>query len=244
VCTVSWLHEAAGYQLFCNRDERHTRRPALPPRRRERAGVKFIAPADGDHGGSWIAVNEFGLSLCLLNRYQDDPPQPAGTFVSRGLLLLDVITSRSQAEAARRVSAAALARFRPFTLAALAPGRPALLFDWAGGELAVEPAGDARMPLTSSSYDTAGVSAARARQFAGLTAAGALGAESLRGFHHSHEPERGHSSVCMHRPDAQTVSFSRVVVAGEAIEFEYQPGPPCAGPEAGGRAVRARLKRS
>lgn len=243
MCTVSWLYEAGGYQLFCNRDERHTRRPALPLRRHERAGVKFIAPLDGDHGGSWIAVNEFGLSLCLLNRYQDNSPQSAGPSVSRGLLLLDAITSCSQTEAARRLAAITLAQFQPFTLTAIEPDRPTLLIDWTGRELSIEPAGDARMPLTSSSYETASVIAARRRQFAELTASG-VRAELLRAFHRSHEPERGPYSVCMHRQDAQTVSFSRIIVTGEAIKFAYQPGPPCAGSEENKWAIRTLLKRS
>src|SRR3982751_1081178 len=69
MCTVSWIRTREGYQLLCNRDERHTRRPAQAPTVREDQGVQFIAPIDGDEGGSWIGVNQFGLTLCLLNRY-------------------------------------------------------------------------------------------------------------------------------------------------------------------------------
>src|SRR6185312_11981515 len=69
MCTVSWIHAREGYQLLCNRDERHTRRPAQAPTVRQNGGVRFIAPIDGEEGGSWIGVNEFGLTLCLLNRY-------------------------------------------------------------------------------------------------------------------------------------------------------------------------------
>ena len=48
------------------------------PRIGDVRGVSFVAPIDGDHGGSWIGVNQFGLTLCLLNRYDDlnaDPKQ-------------------------------------------------------------------------------------------------------------------------------------------------------------------------
>ncbi len=44
MCTVSWTRQDGGYRLFCNRDEKHTRRIALPPAVRERRGVRFIAP--------------------------------------------------------------------------------------------------------------------------------------------------------------------------------------------------------
>ena len=52
MCTVSWLHTPNGYQLLCNRDERHTRKPGLGPMIRNPAGVRVIAPVDGDLGGS------------------------------------------------------------------------------------------------------------------------------------------------------------------------------------------------
>jgi hypothetical protein len=34
MCTVSWIHEADGYQLLCNRDENHTRYRAVTVRER------------------------------------------------------------------------------------------------------------------------------------------------------------------------------------------------------------------
>ena len=71
MCTVTWLRERGGYTLLCNRDESLSRKPALAPAVKDHRGVRFIAPEDGDHGGAWIAVNQFALSVCLLNRYQD-----------------------------------------------------------------------------------------------------------------------------------------------------------------------------
>jgi hypothetical protein len=68
MCTVSWIHQGSGYQLLCNRDEKRTRRPASAPQLLTRNNVRFVAPIDGDSGGTWVAVNEFGLSLVLLNR--------------------------------------------------------------------------------------------------------------------------------------------------------------------------------
>jgi uncharacterized protein with NRDE domain len=93
MCTVSWIHQDGGYQLLCNRDERCARKPALPPRLQGRGEVRFIAPVDGEHGGSWIGVNQFGLSLCLLNRYQDRERETTEPMVSRGLVLLELLDS-------------------------------------------------------------------------------------------------------------------------------------------------------
>src|SRR5689334_22002529 len=119
MCTVSWLKVSGGYELFCNRDERRTRKPAAPPVIREARGVRFIAPIDGDHGGSWIGVNEAGVSLCLLNRYEDASSSPDGVkseddYRSRGLLLTSLLDSLTVAHAHARLSVADLSSFRPF----------------------------------------------------------------------------------------------------------------------------------
>src|SRR5947209_18986874 len=91
MCTVSWLRTPQGYQLLCNRDELFARQPAQAPRQSSVNGVRFIAPVDGDFGGTWIAVNEFGLSLCVLNGYRKTGPSSQPGFVSRRLLLPELI---------------------------------------------------------------------------------------------------------------------------------------------------------
>ena len=54
------------------------------PAASERGGVRYIAPVDSDCGGTWIAANEFGVSVCLLNRGNGHGPLAAE---SRGLLV-------------------------------------------------------------------------------------------------------------------------------------------------------------
>jgi hypothetical protein len=233
MCTVSWLWLRGGYELFCNRDERHTRKPAGPPAVRDARGVRFIAPVDGDHGGSWIGVNESGVSLCLLNRYEGAPAPPDGVrheddYRSRGLLLTSLMDSLTVAHAHARLSGADLSRYRPFTMAVLSKHEPTLLVHWANGRKAFDGAGDASMPLTSSSYRGADVTTARKSLFRRMVEeCGAVTPSLLRDFQGSHDPARGASSVCMHREDAATVSFSHVKVSDGTIEFTYQPTSPC-----------------
>jgi len=248
MCTVSWLRTPSGYELFCNRDERHTRTYAAPPSLRETRGVRFVAPTDGDCGGSWIGVNEAGLSLCLLNVYEDARPSTHDTtqgdvtradeYRSRGLLLTDLSDCLSVAHVRARLSCADLSCYRPFTLAVLSPHEPTLLVHWANGEMTFDGAGDASMPLTSSSFRGAEVSATRRSLFRRMVReSGALTPALLEEFHETHEPARGPFSVCMHREDAATVSFSRVNVREGVAEFIYKPLSPCAH----ARAVRVEL---
>jgi Transport and Golgi organisation 2 len=227
MCTVSWHHTGEGYELLSNRDERHTRKPALAPSIQERRGVRFITPIDGDHGGSWIAVNEFGLTFCLLNRYACSLCQDSRPATSRGLLLMEVVDCGSLDEASDRIGRLKLESFKPFDLAILESGRPCLLTHWTGRDLHIEWDGEYAMPLVSSSFDQAGATTHRRRLFHKLADRRKITSALLREFHSSHSPVAGAYSPCMHREDASTVSFSRVRLARNRIEFCYFANSPC-----------------
>jgi hypothetical protein len=209
---------------MCNRDERLTRKRALSPSVRESRKVRFISPSDGDHGGSWIGVNDCGVALCLLNRYQDQKSDPASSFTSRGLLVAELLDSSSQTQAQSRIIGRDLAQFQPFTLAVLEAGKDCLLIEWNGRNLFARN-GEEAMPLVSSSIDQEGATRARQRLFEEIEV---IDASSLLAFHRSHAPARGPHSPCMHREDARTVSFSRIEVAARSISFFYLANSPCA----------------
>jgi len=227
MCTVSWLRQADGYLLLCNRDERNTRKPAAGPRIDSLNGISFIAPVDGDHGGSWIGVNQFGLTLCLLNRYGDWTPQPDQDYTSRGLLLIDLLDCSSREELQRRISRLRLEPFQPFTLAVLTAEESARL-DWTGRERNIQTEVDVQVPLVSSSLKEPKIARTRQELFSQMVSeAGRVDAQLLREFHRSHFPEPGPLSVCMHRVDAMTVSLCAVQVKQDTIEFIYYPDSPC-----------------
>lgn len=235
MCTVSWIHTPTGYHLLSNRDEQNTRRPALPPVIHAASGTRFIAPVDGDHHGSWIAVNELGITVCLVNRYRcfhcssERKPRP----LSRGVLLTRLAVCRSLEEAQSRFDTLDLAAYPPFTMVALAPGRPSLLLHWTGRDSLIECNGEAAMPLVSSSFDPRGVEVCRKRLFNTLAEEhGRVDLQLLKDFHASHAPTPSAYSPCMHRENALTVSFSRVTIRDGVIEFVYFPVPPCARREA------------
>ncbi len=69
MCTVSWLADHDGYCLLFNRDEKRTRGVAQPPQIYLRDQVRFVAPIGADGGGTWLASNEYGVTICLLNAY-------------------------------------------------------------------------------------------------------------------------------------------------------------------------------
>lgn len=224
MCTVSWIQDKDGYQLLCNRDEKLTRKSAQRPRLAVRNGTRFLAPVDGDFGGTWIATNEFGVSLCLLNgaNLTGSEIHAGAPACSRGLLLLDLIPLASVTAICNRLRETDLSAFAPFTLAALEPGSPAAVLEWDGSKRRLLFQDADRFMLTSSSYDSEGVRRSRQEEYSHVH-----DGEGLFAFHRSHAPAGNAYSTCMHRADAQTVSFSWIQVSREETDFFYAPGAPC-----------------
>lgn len=231
MCTLSWIAHAAGYEAFFNRDELLTRRPATPPSESVRAGVHYLAPHDGDHGGTWIVANERGVTLCVMNLYGASVRDPGAAARSRGLMLPELADAASTDEVRSRLASSDLSRYRGFTLTAFAPLGSHSVAIWNGATLRFDSLEIANRPLTSSSYDGPGAARSRTAQLQRLSSMGCvLDAALLTSFHQSHEPERGPYSVCMHRADAATVNYTHVTVTPSLVELRHAQGAPCTNP--------------
>ena len=139
---------------------------------------------------------------------------------SRGLVIPELIWTRSIDDCAFLLQYLDLQPFAPFTLLLLERDRSALVADWDGERLKWDHEGDARVPLISSSVDPEGVRRTRLKEFARHRS-------DLLAFHASHGDSPGAYSPCMHRNDAETVSFTWAVVSGGAVRLAYVPGAPC-----------------
>ncbi|MEM7395559.1 MAG: NRDE family protein [Verrucomicrobiota bacterium] len=216
MCTVTWAQREEGYELFFNRDEQRTRPPAESPALRLIDGVEVLAPLDPPGGGSWLGVNRAGLTCGLLNFYDHAADNRVRQPISRGRLLMSFLAGESLAAVRTRIEAEVLESYRSFILLALEPGAPARAWTWNGQELVEQPAVP---PITTSSFQTEAVVESRRAWYRKLT-------DPLE-FHQSHQPEAGPFSVCMHREDAETVSFSHIVVTSETVTYRYFPVSPC-----------------
>lgn len=226
MCTVSWAPEPDGYTLFFNRDERLSRLPAEPPRKRELGAVRYLSPLDGEFGGTWLAVNEFGLTLGITNRYRVPGYEPPSRPRSRGFVVLDLVGHAAAQDAIAALEQQELDDVQPFTLLAVEPGQPARLAAWDGQSLTAAAHRSPGLILTSSSVTEPEVAANRRALFAALDR---ITPEALLALHRSHLPERGRLSICMHRDDAETQSLSQVSVTAAEIHLTHVPDAPCRG---------------
>ncbi|MGB1320980.1 MAG: NRDE family protein [Vibrio gallaecicus] len=226
MCSVSWLLEKKGYQVFFNRDEQKSRALALPPKKYTLDGVDVLMPLDPVGGGSWISMNQFGLSLCLLNNYQGK--LAAGSLLSRGLLLKQLSSSSTTEQVSQQFQQLEIERFAPFTLLVFSPNLSLLnpkvmAYTWNGEQISIY---ETDSPLFSSGFDLSNVVHYRQTIYRKLTQTG-KSQETLLAFHSHHHPDFSHMSTCMHREDAHTVSFTHLHSNNGDFSMFYRPGSPC-----------------
>ncbi|RBP85646.1 hypothetical protein EBI01_02520 [Marinomonas rhizomae] len=220
MCSVSWWIDESGYQIFFNRDEQKMRASALPPQSFVQQDTEVLMPIDPVGQGSWISLNEQGLSLCLLNNYQGK--KPAGELISRGQLLKALSSAESIAKVERQFSQLDLQQFAPFILLAFELGNDKVReFQWNGGRISID---YAISPHFSSAVALENVVTYRQSIYCELAA---KTPGDLMSFHSQHHPEHSHLSVCMHREDAQTVSFTHIQAAKDNLQMSYVAGSPC-----------------
>lgn len=231
MCTLSWLPHPDGYSFWHGRDERTTRLPAEPPSVVRRGGLRALAPRDGDAGGTWVGVNERGLTLGLANLYPPEGIVAAGGMlpkgkVTRGRIVDELLAAPDAKEAARRLDDMDLPLFAPFTLAVLEPGSAPRLHRWDGTELGRRTVETPGLLLTSSGGGRR-VEEIRQAEYERLAPGPRPDAEAIDRLHRTHIPGLPADSFCMHREEAETVSLTRVEVRADGIRMIYTPGAPC-----------------
>jgi len=210
-----------------NRDELRTRPTALPPRIFESGDHRVLYPSEPT-GGTWIAVNDTGVCLALLNWHRINR-LPLGDVISRGEVVRALVESDSIEEISARLKSLMLDRIRPFRLIVCVPRRSLIAeYGWNLKELKGQNHDWNPHHWFSSGYDEKQAEFERAQvcQVAWRQpSAGSL--EWLRDLHCSHLPERGPFSICMHETRAETVSYTEVNVTNASVTMRYQPGSPC-----------------
>lgn len=239
MCTLSWLQDGSTLDVFFNRDEQKSRVAARPAH--FWPDYEAIFPVDPQGGGTWLAATTSGCVLALLNNYQAMANDEGIDFVgavpllSRGLVITMLLQEMgslkpfdSQFKPAeiqpftieQCLKYLPLFSFKPFTLVCLSPSWHAVAFDWDGLKLTTT---RPTSPVISSAVELRSVQAYRLRVYP----EGEATVGHLMQFHSSHEPSASAFSVCMHRDEAHTVSFSHVQVTLQNISFQYFAGSPC-----------------
>jgi hypothetical protein len=225
MCTVSWTACRGGYDLFFNRDELTTRAPENPPYVAQYTDVAYLAPRDGDHGGTWLLVNHHGLTICLLNDYGLNwRPVASAPLFSRGRVVLACAALVSPSDAAGVVGSLPLARTPAFHLVILAPEEEASVLHWDGAKLSRDHQHINLPLLSSSSFETTAVVATRKTKFDSFVQSrDRIKVRELAAYHRQHDLSCGSYSVLMRRANAATRSITHITVRNRTVAMNYKP---------------------
>lgn len=227
MCTVSFIVRENGYALVMNRDEQLTRAAGLPPKLRKVDDRSVLCPSEPG-GGTWIALNDTGATLALVNWYSVEGRVRMDA-ISRG----EVVSSVGAADGRDFVNAALaelpLAKMNPFRLIGIFPAAQEI-FEWRWNlkKLICKKRPWKPQQWISSGFDEPKahrIRSAAFRQALALSPSGSIG--RLRNLHRSHVPDCGPFSICMHRSDAATVSSTEITLSSRRVTMRYQPGAPC-----------------
>jgi uncharacterized protein with NRDE domain len=113
MCTVSFVFAKGKAILTHNRDEKVARPSAIEPLKYSINQQNIYFPKDQKAGGTWYAVAENGTVLVLLNGADEKHKLKPSYRKSRGLIVLELISSNSPIE---EWSSIDLSNIEPFTV--------------------------------------------------------------------------------------------------------------------------------
>jgi Transport and Golgi organisation 2 len=250
MCTVTVIPLAGpnastsgGFRLACNRDEMRSRAEALPPVERVYGSRHARLPVDPASDGTWIALNDAGLALTLLNvnPVRRDSWGPGGAFVdpgaprpgpprgqarSRGEIIPNLLHCSTAEGAAALAADLDPQCYLPFRVVCC-DRRDLIDIRSDGNALHTtrRPTSAGAVLFTSSGLGDSLVQPPREALFAAWSSH-PWTADRQDAFHRLTDPEEGHLGVCMTRIDARTVSFTSIQVDKTVCELSYLPGPP------------------
>lgn len=227
MCTVTFIARQRGYCLGMNRDEKLTRPTGLAPKEKRVNGRGVISPSEPG-GGTWIAVNDHGATLALINWYSITA-RVDGKAVSRGEVVNSVSAAISPDSADDALQGLPLNRINPFRLIGVFPATSEIIeWRWSLDQLVRKSHRWKSQQWISSGFDEPAAQRVRGRTFRQAQKQQSIGSlDWLRRLHRSHLPETGPFSTCMHRNDAATVSYTEIAVSDQDTLMGYCDAAPC-----------------
>ena len=227
MCTATFIARRNGYVLGMNRDEQRTRVPAHPAALHRLGDRQALFPSEPS-GGTWMGVNDRGTAFALLNWYSV-PKQVTKNALSRGDLVRQALRSDTTAEVAAFLTGWELPRVNPFRLVGIFPETKTVV-EWQWDLRNLQ---QLEHPWQTTVWISSGFDEPAAQRIRGQTFREALHQNSagtqewLRRLHRSHRPSCGPTSICMHRTEAVSVSYTQLAVSPTKASLRYTPGPPC-----------------
>ena len=224
MCTLTVYSGKKRCVVTMNRDELRTRKEAGVLHSKSSNGVRLFYPVDLVSGGTWFGVNNKGVTLALLNRYQ--APQKENP-KSRGDIIPGALAQGGRLAVKSWLQQLPYADYNPFDLFLISK-KQVMHFAW-DAEQYVSESIDFKhwFMVTSSSLMTEEVIAYRQNLFKAWSSEMgkklAASEEILRGFHLIQFEGMETHSVLMEREKSHTRSVIQADLDGEKMQLKYIP---------------------
>jgi hypothetical protein len=173
-------------------------------------------------------VNLYGQLFALLNWYSAYAHTFTAKQRSRGEIIPQMIFDSDFRANTTILVSPRLAGILPFRLIGIDPKHRAISeWRWDGRRIR-----RSAFPWTRKHWFSSSLSDVQAEEYrcAACTVAASVrdpeGPDWLRDLHQSHRPVSGPYSICVHRPEAVTVSYTDVLVNSRLISMRYVAGSP------------------
>lgn len=220
MCTVSFVFENNSFILTSNRDEKITRPRAIEPKIYQLNSKKIIYPKDEKAGGTWFVVDEFGNTIILLNGGKTKHIAKSNYRLSRGLIVLELIQSKTIIDTWQNIN---LIDIEPFTLLVLENNIPFEL-QW-NGEVKYTNSLDINKKYiwSSSTLYAPEIQEIRSKWFYNyLNENKVITPETMLFFHKNTAPKDATNGLIIDRDNIyKTLSVSQVVISNSEILINH-----------------------
>jgi uncharacterized protein with NRDE domain len=221
MCTVSFINNDGKIIITSNRDEQIIRPNAVAPEFYTINNKKILFPKDAKAGGTWFAVAQNGKIIVLLNGAKEKHQFKSNYYQkSRGLIVLDLISSDNILEAWNKIS---LEKVEPFTLVVY---ENKALFQLQWNEIqkdSIKLDISEKYIWSSSTLYSKEVREQRSNWFYDFAnAKNNISETDLYNFHSNTEIDNAEYGLIINRNNLlKTISISQVVIEDNNLTFDY-----------------------
>ena len=220
MCTVSFVNANGKIIITSNRDEKTLRPNAIEPQNYLVNNKKIIFPKDKKAGGTWFAIDEHSTILVLLNGADEKHILKESYRKSRGLIVLELISSESAIAEWKSID---LENIEPFTLV-LFENQKLYQLQWNEIEKhTIELDTNQSHIWSSSTLYSKEIREKRANWFyTFLDTKPEVNSDELFNFHRYTEEENTEHGLVINRNDSlKTLSITQAVVEKNKVSIHY-----------------------
>jgi hypothetical protein len=219
MCTVSFVYSGAKTIITSNRDEQEAR-AAYKPDSAIINNKKVFFPKDPKAGGTWFAIAEHGAVVVLLNGASGPHIQNPPYRKSRGIILLEIISSDSPIDLWFSID---LENIEPFTLVIFHGGR---LFRtrWNGFSketLELDPKAN-HIWSSAMLYPEDVIKSREVSFYQFVSSQDVVDGKDMMHFHSAPESAGAAQGFVIERDFLKTISITQTIVEGEKIQMHHK----------------------